>query len=514
MLSLSVLGVLTRLVPSFKDELNMVHVKRPASCCLLFIHVFLIGIVVKDAGTNVINDCDNTNSCLETYPDIYYALASDENSFKIESALYPLKKPSSVRVFVNLYGKNGSNSADNSTSDVTNYTWSLNCLYATFPAVFLEFLSLGSILVTPRTQELNIKIPYFCCNVSTKDRRRMTEDVLASLQDLAVNPSLRDARMNSAQCVTEGHFVDMEATGRSHYLRALLWCSIISDMLLSPVIFYFIWAYLEVSARDERSCKLCSEDATCCCFKFGFCEEKPLIRSVTFVSYFLLVIETLSIFAVVLTSSVYSIKGNIPADFYAIFAVIALESFALLFHCCVPFKNLKPRSTFCFSFCRRSSVMMTINLVLYHFYWVTIGIMINPIWGLSILLITALFIVALFVAIYNICNVDHCKSTLFLQRLCICSAGFLGLCFAVAGPALAGRSFYGGQTADDFLKTTLLSVIGLASWLYFKSRKRSSDSSQCIEAVQEAAAAAGTVLGGNETDALTDGAGKESILLN
>ncbi|XP_022806773.1 uncharacterized protein LOC111343846 isoform X2 [Stylophora pistillata] len=245
MLSLSVLGVLTRLVPSFKDELNMVHVKRPASCCLLFIHVFLIGIVVKDAGTNVINDCDNTNSCLETYPDIYYALASDENSFKIESALYPLKKPSSVRVFVNLYGKNGSNSADNSTSDVTNYTWSLNCLYATFPAVFLEFLSLGSILVTPRTQELNIKIPYFCCNVSTKDRRRMTEDVLASLQDLAVNPSLRDARMNSAQCVTEGHFVDMEATGRSHYLRALLWCSIISDMLLSPVIFYFIWAYLE-----------------------------------------------------------------------------------------------------------------------------------------------------------------------------------------------------------------------------------------------------------------------------
>lgn len=186
MLPLSVLGVLTGLVPSFKGEFNMVHVKRPASCCLLFIHVFLIGIdVSKGTRTNVINDCDNTNSCLETHADIYYTLASDENSFKIESALYPPKKPSSVRVFVNLYGKNGSNSTDNSTSDVTNYTWSLNCLYAAFPALFLEFLSLGSILVTPLTQELNIKIPYFCCNVSTKDRRRMTEDVLAAVSRIA-----------------------------------------------------------------------------------------------------------------------------------------------------------------------------------------------------------------------------------------------------------------------------------------------------------------------------------------
>ena len=90
--------------------------------------------------------------------------------------------------------------------------------------------------------------------------------------------------------------------------------------------------------------------------------------------------------------------------------------------------------------------------MLYHLYYVATGIMINPIWGLSILSIIALFIVASLVAIYNKCNADHCRSLLFLQRVGICSAGFLVLCFVITGLVLAGKSFYGRQTADDVLK--------------------------------------------------------------
>ena len=40
------------------------------------------------------------------------------------------------------------------------------------------------------------------------------------------------------------------------------------------------------------------------------------------------------------------------------------------------------------------------------------------------------------------------------------------------------------------LKSAILSVIGVVSWLYFESRKRPSDSSQFIEAMKEAAAVA------------------------
>ena len=55
--------------------------------------------------------------------------------------------------------------------------------------------------------------------------------IILQLQGLVVNLSLRDVLLNSTQCVTEGHFPDIEATGRIHYLRALLWCSVICDML-------------------------------------------------------------------------------------------------------------------------------------------------------------------------------------------------------------------------------------------------------------------------------------------
>ena len=154
---------------------------RPTFCGGLFIYVILIDIAVHGTGADVIDDCVNVSTCIGTYGDIYNALASDRNSFNIESGLYPAKRPPSVRVFVNLYGQNGPDETDHSTSEVTKYTWSLNCLYAAFPAVFLEVSSLGSILVTNLTQELNITIPHFCCNVSVKDRKDIIESVLAAV---------------------------------------------------------------------------------------------------------------------------------------------------------------------------------------------------------------------------------------------------------------------------------------------------------------------------------------------
>ena len=73
----------------------------------------------------------------------------------------------------------------------------------------------------------------------------------------------------------------------------------------SPLRFYFILAYLEVSANDKKSCKLCSKGAKCCCFEFGFCKEKTQVSSVTFLCYFLLVTEAAFICAVLLTSSAH-----------------------------------------------------------------------------------------------------------------------------------------------------------------------------------------------------------------
>ena len=154
----------------------MSHVMLQIFVDLFFIQAALIN-VFHCTKADVIKDCLNFTTCIESYADIYDALASDDNSFNIESALYPATKPSSVRVFVYVYGPT---KKDNSTTD-TKYTWSMNCLYAALPAGVLEILSLGSILVTYRTKELNITIPQFCCNVSVAKRQQMIKEVLAAV---------------------------------------------------------------------------------------------------------------------------------------------------------------------------------------------------------------------------------------------------------------------------------------------------------------------------------------------
>ena len=168
----------------------MAFATRPPFCVLILIHVTLIGIMVNGTGADLIRDCVNVNvtSCIGRYADIYDAFVSDENSYKIQAALYPPKNSSSVRVFVNLNVLNRSRtdaSKENYKADVAEYTWSLKCLYAALPAYFLEILSLGSILVTPRTQKLNITIPHFCCNVSVEERQKWIEDVLAAVSRLS-----------------------------------------------------------------------------------------------------------------------------------------------------------------------------------------------------------------------------------------------------------------------------------------------------------------------------------------
>ena len=158
-----------------KEEMLLVipHIKF----FVLLILVVLVTFCQATTEANAITGCvTNTSSCAQTYGDVYSALASQKNYFNIARALYPAKKPSSVLVHVRLYGSNGT---ENCTP--ANYTWSLSCLYAAFPSKVLEVLSLGSIFVTHRTQELNIAIAPFCCNVSEDDRLTMIDRVLAEV---------------------------------------------------------------------------------------------------------------------------------------------------------------------------------------------------------------------------------------------------------------------------------------------------------------------------------------------
>ena len=157
----------------------MACVTQRTSIIVFHVVLHLTSSLVICINADVMIKCSNVSTCIETDADIYNSLASDKNSFNIESALYPANEPSSVLVFVSISGQNGSDKTGD--DGVQKYTWSLRSLYAAFPAVFLEISSLFSILITPRTQELNITIPYFCCNVSKEDRKRMIKNALATV---------------------------------------------------------------------------------------------------------------------------------------------------------------------------------------------------------------------------------------------------------------------------------------------------------------------------------------------
>ena len=131
---------------------------------------------VKSCTDTVITACNDKTTCIQTYEEVYKLLGSHKNYFNIAQALYPAKWLPSLRVSVALHGANGTENCR-----PVKYTWSMSCMFATFPKNVLEILSLGAILVTPRTQDLNITINPFCCNICQEDRITMIETVLAAV---------------------------------------------------------------------------------------------------------------------------------------------------------------------------------------------------------------------------------------------------------------------------------------------------------------------------------------------
>ena len=144
-----------------------VHVK--GVIIFLFLRTIIsFGEQNPSCDADVINSCVDTTWCSHSYEQVYKSLTKAENNFNISHALYPGRsRPASVRVLISVYAAHKSKD-----SIPAKYTWSISCLYVSVPASVLQFLSLGSILITPRTQELILHIPQFCCNVSESRERR------------------------------------------------------------------------------------------------------------------------------------------------------------------------------------------------------------------------------------------------------------------------------------------------------------------------------------------------------
>lgn len=304
------------------------------------------------------------------------------------------------------------------------------------------------------------------------------------LQDLAVSPGIRDPKLNTAECVIQGHKPNIDATGVSTYIRGILWCSFFSVMLLGPIVAFFALDFLgndpgkedflcclNEAVDGEANCLICSYKY-CCCHKFIACykREGPLIRSANYLCHLLLLIE------IVVISILAKIPGfkSVPYEIYILILLIIFEGIAV----CVVQCLVDWRCGFCqdsakIPFYRRSIFIICTNLILYHLCWLIVGIMVNPVWGLTVLLITCFVGVGLLFSGEKICDANSKRN--FVHRFCTLLAAFVGLCFVASVTVLAGQFYYGKETASDIVKTVLLYVVAGISWIFSKGQKTSSD---------------------------------------
>ncbi|XP_068681343.1 uncharacterized protein [Montipora foliosa] len=393
--------------------------------CLVILHIVLIHC---SHNTTADINCTKFTYCISKYADIYKSLTSEENSFNIESALYPSLQPSSLIVKVQIHGHNN--------TFVGNYAWSLNCLYAAVPARVLEFLSLGAILVTPRTQDLTICIPDFCSNFSSEEKQKdLIKSALAALEDVAIRPGTRDPRLNTAKCVTEGHTPNITATGRSSYIRTVIWSSCLFVFLMGPYLSSLILRSLKAFDNENR---------------------RSLVKSAKGLSFILFLAE----FVLLILVFIYSVSGSALWDIYVILGSIFLEAM-MLFVC---LDSIRCTRDCLLHFVTRTAA----NLSLYHFCWLVVGIMTNPTWGLVVLLTVSFFCLALTFALFMFFEAERDYGARFA-----CIVSFFGVLCLVLSAVSAGQSFYGRSTADDFLRTVLLYVLGaLISWISWKNPAR------------------------------------------
>ena len=280
---------------------------------------------------------------------------------------------------------------------------------------------------------------------------------------------MRDPQLNSAECITEGHQPNISSvTEHSWRIIVILVLSFLFSIVSGPLL-----AFITTKKRDE----LRNE---------GDRKSKAKKNSIDFLCGFLLVIfVAIYIAKVVIVYGYSSGEKLVPINIYAVFVAIqpiivfvGIIVSCMTLYCCgedqerqqqqeqkqeLPMEDIVKKKSFFFIICA--------NLATYHFCWLLVGIMLNPIWGLVVLLVLCLFIGVSTFAFYTYKSPvpqgenPPKKSLLFSS----CFAGFLAICVLIVIVILAGQSYNGRQTADEALKEAVMYLISIFfSWLYWK----------------------------------------------
>lgn len=269
------------------------------------------------------------------------------------------------------------------------------------------------------------------------------------LQDLADSPGLQNPSLNTAECITEGHEPNLTDKGRRAYTITTMWLSCIFSVFLGP----WVATITVVSFKNFRA------------------ESSTMFPALIFVSVFLFLVEVgLFITAGVLLFA--QSGGPIKCHILAILLIIPLSG--LSFGCCFKPKtgnqdnqnnqsnNDNNNQNSPISPAARIVIYLLAPMTCYHFCWIVIGVMMNALWGVSVVLLICVVIVVLVFLVSNffeqLKKKYHKLAMLYLSLI----LPFLSLITLVI---LNGQSFFQKDTTDSIVKTVILSVItAVISW--------------------------------------------------
>ena len=275
------------------------------------------------------------------------------------------------------------------------------------------------------------------------------------LQDLASSPGIRNPELNNAECVIEGHGTDMQATGRSLEIRIMIWGSFCSTCAAFDPLYDMVVGYMALLVV----------------------ENNPEYKAMLYLS--VLVGVSGSIIGLILLSVVIYFFVRDGPLFYPDILI-----FLITFLCFITplskrvrdiwnnFRSSDPgQMNSGFMLFQKLLAPLSVIYTCFFSCWMLIGIMLNPIWGLTIALVVCLvissfsYIVGHYVVVRRVQGDENTRQS--LRRNWVLS--FLALIFLTIVVIFSGQSFNGKETAGEITQTVLFTaLVFFTSWLPWK----------------------------------------------
>ena len=262
-----------------------------------------------------------------------------------------------------------------------------------------------------------------------------------------MSPGIQDPTLNTAECVIEGHKTDISAILAEHrsYIRAMLWCSFVFTILFGPTVATIAFVVFDIANNDRTKNKKKSQ-------KFA-----KAVKGVTCV---LSIVES----ALLFTTLGFLKSGNALWDLYVILTLIFFEGLVL-----VP-ANIGAEKWYKFfpgntliELVVKVCIFLWANLTMYYFCWLVIGIMVNPLWGITVLFVISVVIA---VTIFLVFILLHDFDAL---NFILCLFGWISTVLLVTLVIIAGQSFFMRETANEVVKAALLYITtAFVAWIISK----------------------------------------------